>query len=151
MLDLYGLPTDFPAYEEARDAPNPYERVAILEEALENDIGDWRFLPYIQLHEFEALLLADPWKLAAQFLDSDDDAERLVDALSGWGEPELVDDGADTAPSKRIIDEIPAYEGGKVSAGPIIAGRIGIPSLRTRCPHFGEWLSKLEAISQSPA
>jgi len=60
MVDLYGLPNDFPGYDEAVAISDPYGRVKKLEIALEEDIGDRRFIPYIQLHEFEALLLSDP-------------------------------------------------------------------------------------------
>ena len=60
MFDLYALPADFPGYAEARREVDPYGKVRILEDALGNDIADRRFIPYIQLHEFEALILADP-------------------------------------------------------------------------------------------
>lgn len=63
------------------------------------------------------------------------------------GSPELVNDGIDTAPSKRIIREIPEYASIKASAGPIVAEKIGLDNLRLKCRHFGEWLTKLEALS----
>ena len=52
---------------------DPYRRVKILEDALRDDISDLRrrFIPYFQVHEFEALLLPDPQKLEAQFYDPD--------------------------------------------------------------------------------
>ena len=75
MFDLYALPRDFPGYAEAYREADPYRRVAILEEALRADINgelnDMRFLPYIQLHEFEALILADPRQLDWEFLEHD--------------------------------------------------------------------------------
>ena len=60
MFDLYALPDDFPGYDEAGKQANPYRQVQLLEDALAEDIGDLRFVPYIQLHEFETLVLADP-------------------------------------------------------------------------------------------
>lgn len=60
MLDLYGLPEDFPGLTESRKYTDSIERVRMIEEAFSLDIGDPRFLPYIQLHEFEALLFAEP-------------------------------------------------------------------------------------------
>ena len=60
MFDLYALPDDFPGYAEAMSTSDPYDRVGILEQKMAEDIGDSRFIPYIQLHEFEALILADP-------------------------------------------------------------------------------------------
>jgi len=45
------------------------------------------------------------------------------------------DDGQHTAPSKRIIERIPAYERLKTSVGPQMARDIG-PAIRSKCPHF---------------
>jgi hypothetical protein len=59
--------------------------------------------------------------------------------------PEEVDEGKDTAPSKRIITHVPEYEGRKASAGPLIAANIGLAHLRKRCPHFDAWLSGLSS------
>ena len=145
MLDLYALPTSFPEYESASRLP-PLQRVEALESALKEDIGDWRFIPYIQLHEFEALLLSDPQKLGAHFQCGDDAIRRLVNMASRFSSPELINDGSETAPSKRIIAEIPEYRGAKASAGPIVANHIGLDALRASCRHFGEWLDKLERL-----
>ena len=145
MLDLYALPASFPGYESASRL-QPIQRVEALESALKEDIGDWRFIPYIQLHEFEALLLSDPQKLGAHFQLGDDAIRRLADIASRFSSPELINDGSETAPSKRIIAEIPEYRGAKVSAGPIVANHIGLDALRASCRHFGDWLDKLERL-----
>lgn len=146
MLDLYALPTDFPGYESASRLQDPRQRVEALESALKEDIGGWRFIPYIQLHEFEALLLSAPQKLAAQFHDSEAGIRRLADMASRYSSPEMIDDGTETAPSKRIIAELPEHSGRKASAGPIVANNIGLDALRFRCEHFGEWLTELERL-----
>ena len=49
MFDVYALPTDFPGQECASSSNDPYERVAILESTMGMDIGDPRFVPYLQL------------------------------------------------------------------------------------------------------
>lgn len=49
MVDLYALPSEFPGWDEARRKAQPQQRVSILEEAFQAEIGDQRFLPYIQL------------------------------------------------------------------------------------------------------
>lgn len=143
MFDLYGLPTDFPRYADASKAADPYARVAILEAGLREDIDDWRFIPYIQLHEFEALLFADLQKLDTQFPDYPSEIQLLVETAHGLGSPELVDDGPASAPSKRIAQAIPDYGRRKASAGPIVAAKIGLPVLQSTCPHFKEWLKRL--------
>ena len=145
-FDLYRLPSDFPGYGDAQAATDPYDKVRILEEALRNDIDDWRFIPYLQLHEFEALLLSEPAQLAAQFMEQQAGIRTLVTIAERAGNPELINDGPDTAPSKRIIAEIPEYGGMKASAGPIVAERIGLANLRSGCRHFGEWINRLEAL-----
>ena len=133
MFDLYALPADFPGYADAARRSNPYHRVKVLEDALSTDIADWRFIPYLQLHEFEALLLSEPQQLDTQFPGRDGAILSLVAAVSQFDSPELVDGGENTAPSKRIISEIPEYKGRKTSAGPIVAGKIGLPALQLGC------------------
>lgn len=147
MFDLYGLPTDFPGYSTAAH-DDPYQRVAALEDALGKDISDRRFVPYIQLHEFEALILSDPQELDSQFDNRADGIARLETMVSQFASPEHVNDSTDTAPSKRIIREIPEYEGRKASAGPIVTEKIGLPTLRSKCAHFSEWLDKLESLGR---
>ena len=63
MFDFYALPEDFPGYSEARGLQNPYKKVEKIEEAFAADIDDARFIPYIQLHEFETFLFVEPEKL----------------------------------------------------------------------------------------
>ena len=146
MFDLYRLPADFPGYGDAMQMQDPYDRVRVLENAMEKDIADTRFIPYIQLHEYEALLLSDPQKLDLQFHDCATGIQRLIEMTCGFDSPELINDGPNTAPSKRIIGEIGEYSGRKASAGPIVAGYIGLPALRSKCSHFGGWLDKLESL-----
>ncbi len=148
MFDLYGLPSDFPGSQDAARRQDPYERVSILEDALSEGISDSRFIPYLQLHEFETLLLSDPQKLDSQFYDRRVGIRRLVEVASGFESPERINDGINSAPSKRITDEIPEYARMKASAGPIVAEKIGLPTLRLKCEHFGEWLGKLERLAQ---
>lgn len=148
MFDLYALPTDFPGYADAQGRVDPRQRVALLECAMKRDIGHPRFIPYIQLHEYEALLLADPQKLDCEYPERDGAIQNLVQMASAFASPELIDGGNETAPSKRIIKEIPEYKGMKASAGPIVAEKIGLVSLRSKCGHFGEWLDRLETLTQ---
>ncbi|MDR3361372.1 MAG: DUF4276 family protein [Desulfovibrio sp.] len=143
MFDLYALPTDFPGYTEATLKTDKYERVRFLEEKLGQDIADRRFIPYIQLHEFEALILADPRHLDWEYLEYDRQIQKIT-AMVGAQNPELINDGPDTAPSKRILQEIPEYD--KATAGPAVAEKIGLSTLRAKCYHFNEWLSRLESL-----
>ena len=145
-FDLYGLPSDFPGYGDARGTSDPYEKARILEAALRDNIGDWRFIPYLQLHEYEALLFSEPEQLVAQFTDRQSEINNLRAVADQAGNPELINESPDSAPSKRIIAEIPEYGGRKASAGPIVAERIGLGNLRAKCRHFSEWIDRLEGL-----
>ena len=147
MFDLYALPVDFPDYDTAVHTNDPYERAAILEDAIKDDIGDPRLIPYIQLYEFEALLLSDPQKLETEFPDAVQGIRNLMDMAARFESPECIDSGQNSAPSKRITKEIPSYFERKASSGPIVAAEIGIQTLKTRCRHFGQWLSTLEQLN----
>lgn len=148
MLDLYALPNEFPQFDEARNKSNPYQRVEQLESALFNEINDPRFIPYIQLHEFEALILSDPSKFVEQFPEYESGVKQLLDICEKVDSPELINDGANTAPSKQIIKYIPVYKGSKPSAAPLIAKKIGFSTIREKCPHFNQWITQLEQLTQ---
>ncbi len=143
MFDLYRLPIDFPAFEEASRFPDPYKRVEVLENALSEAINYHRFIPYIQLHEFESLLFSDIAKLNTHYPEYSGEISQLSDKASEFKSPELINDGLETAPSKRIIKKIPPFNEGKAVVGPNVAAAIGLSRLQDRCQHFREWLQKL--------
>jgi len=150
MLDLYGLPRDFPDYVPASKLSDPYRRVAAMERALAEDLGDPRFIPYIQLHEFEALLFSDPGAFACYYDQSDRQIRALTQLRNGFDNPELIDDGEQTAPSKRIREHFSDFRSRvKRTAGPIIAAEIGLGTIRAKCPHFNDWLTKLERLANA--
>jgi hypothetical protein len=150
MIDLYGLPRDFPRYHSAEAIPDKYARVATLESAFRDDLQDARFFPYIQLHEFEAILFSDPNAFKGYYRRCDRQVEALSEVVRQSGGPELIDDGQQTAPSKRIIEQFPDYGTVKRTAGPIIAEAIGLDVIRSKCRHFHEWLTKLEELGSRP-
>lgn len=154
MIDLYG-PLErggFPGFEDAPATSNPFARVRHLEEAFRQDIlreeGDGRrFIPYLQLHEFEALVLADPDKLDWLYIEDRHALAiaELRELVSGYASPELINEGAETAPSKRIARLLPEYD--KVAAASEVVQKVGVTKLKERCPHFREWVERLEALS----
>jgi len=144
MFDLYALPSDFPDYDQC-ERFEPYTRVEALENAFKLAIFDRRFLPYIQIHEFEALILADPTKLDWEYLEHERAIRNLVDMVNEQN-PELINDGPETAPSKRNLREIPEYD--KATAGVSVAAHIGLPTLRKKCRHFDEWVTQLESLGK---
>lgn len=147
MIDLYAIPVEFPCLEQAESLRHlPERRVAFLEESFANDINDVRFLPYLQLHEFEACLLAGP-EWFAYFYEGHAKQIAALQSLAGaYASPEQINDGPHTAPSKRIIAQFPDYEDAKAAIGPQIGELIGLDTIRKRCPHFASWLSRLESL-----
>jgi hypothetical protein len=148
MIDLYGIHKQIPGLSEAEKLRHlPNKRVEFLEQAFSADIGDHRFIPYIQLHEYEAYLFSDPSHFQFFYDHHAKEIAALQVIADAYESPELIDDGEQTAPSKRIIAEIPDFEDAKPVVGPQVAELIGLDQIRAKCPHFHSWLSRLEGLS----
>jgi hypothetical protein len=141
MFDYYAFPADAPGMAD-RPYGSPHDRVSHVESALAGAIGHRCFLPNLVLHEIEAWVLADCSRLGQVMGDGDPAAEleRIVQLESG---PELVDDGVDTAPSKRLLNAYPQYT--KTIDGPLVIADAGMDSIRHACPHTDDWLREIEA------
>lgn len=150
MFDLFRLPHEFPGYEEAvvYIVKDPNRCIDILEHALKEDIcrelpemDPRRFIPYIQLHEFEALIFSDLLQLYDVYLGRDESLsiKRLIQDI-GDMDPESINNGPETAPSKRLENSLPYNKG---SDSGIILKKIGISRMRERCPHFSNWVVSL--------
>jgi hypothetical protein len=149
MIDLYGLSAGFPRLDEAERLRHmPVERVEFLEQAFADDIADprSRFIPYIQLHEYEAILFSEPSFFRYSYERHEKQIAELQKIADSYPTPELIDDGPQTAPSKRIITQIPDYDDAKPAVGPDVAELIGLDVIRAKCPHFNDWLSRLEKL-----
>jgi hypothetical protein len=146
MVDLYALPTNFPGRAEGAKIRDPQARVSYLEEEFGKDIGSNRLMPYIQLHEFEAILFTDISRLAHYYPAYERAIRNLVTETAHLT-PEEINEGRTTAPSKRILCEVPIYD--KVLAGSVLAIELGLPLIRGRCLHFNAWVVKLEQLGQA--
>lgn len=147
MLDLYALP-DYPG-DPGPQGMRGDVRALRIEAAMGALLPSPRFIPYIQVHEFEALVFVDLDRLPDAFPDGEangapQELRRSVGVLA----PEEIDDGPMTAPSKRLIRAIPAYKASKAVVGPDIAARIGLSRLRGACPHLDQWVGRLEQLAQ---
>ena len=58
LIDYYKLRSDFPNFEESRILSTAEQKVTLIEKGCFQEIKDDRFIPYIQLHEFEGLLFS---------------------------------------------------------------------------------------------
>lgn len=151
MFDYYGLPEDFPGMGHADLPPSGRldERVAFLEEQLRDALGGTRrLIPYLQVHEYEALLFSDVRAIDDTLCDlhgASSQLHRLQQIVADHGGPEAINDDPETAPSKRLMDLYPRYV--KVVFGELIVAEIGMPRLCERCPHFGNWVERLEKLA----
>lgn len=149
MIDFYGFPSDCPHQSSAKTVNDTYKQVENLEMEIAQEIESsfpnqqTRFIPYLQLHEFEALLFVDIEKIdqALKIKMGDSRLTDLRNIKNQFSTPELINNGRTTAPSKRLISLYPFYQ--KAFFGPIIAKDIGLPRLRADCAHFNSWVEKL--------
>lgn len=147
FFDLYALPSDFPGKAaNVRNPANPTPYVVALEDAFRLDINYYRFIPNLLLHEYETMLFADPDAFQWSFENCMAEIQQLKGIAASVPSIEHINDSREFAPSKRIIDLIPAYDGRKTTAGPDIAEYIGLATIRAKCPHVDGWLKQLETI-----
>jgi hypothetical protein len=147
LFDLYALPTDFPGRStpEWAQQHSGLDKALLVERELIADVDQANFLPYIQVHEFEALLFTD----LKAFEVWADDVRTLapLHAVRATTAPEDINDNPKTAPSKRILSAMRSYQ--KPVHGPLIACDIGLDAMRAACPHFAEWLGQLDTLAQN--
>lgn len=146
MFDLYALPDDFPGFEKAAKVKD-YKQVEMLEDTFGKDVNYYKFIPYIQLHEFEALVLCGIDGLAESYPNAKKQLDQLKKAVNTQyqGNMEMVDNSPETAPSKRIAKALNGfYHYDKPKSGTEITEKVGIDTLREKCSHFDQWLKKIE-------
>lgn len=143
FIDFFRLKNDFPKFEDAQAIQNKIQRVQFLEQALAVAIDNPRFIPYIQLHEFEGLLFAS--KDGFEFLPDLKPAnlKSLLSAVNEKENPEELNDGELTAPSKRLEQLIPGFDKNKPFYGGLIAEVNTIGAVLDRCLRFKTWVETL--------
>ena len=145
LFDVYGLPSDFPGVTDWNANQPAQKQVVALEENLQTDIGQANLIPYLQLHEYEALLFSD----LNAFSYADVPQKTIANwqaQLAQFASPEDVNNSPQTAPSKRLIKHWPNYAHAKPHYGVLIANKIGLPSIRAACPRFNAWVTGLENL-----
>lgn len=154
FLDLYALDTDFPSFDHAKNLSDLYSRVTHLENALrqaiivESGCRGERFVPYIQPHEFEGLLFSDVAALCGIEPEWRSSQQRLVDIRKDFDNPEHINDGYETKPSKRLENILsPKYR--KTRHGPLAAERITLEVMEAHCPHFHDWMETMRALAHT--
>ncbi len=145
MFDFYALPGDTPGVNDCPNATDVYQRISQIENAMIQGVCkryQHVYHPYIQLHEFEALVFCNLVGLGAEYFESN--INELYECLRTQPNPELINNGVETSPSKRIFSCIPDYD--KVDIGVKVTADAGLAVLRKACRHFGEWIDFLETL-----
>lgn len=138
FVDFFRCP-DLPYKDDWCNIPCHSEQVALMEKAMEKDISDWRFVPYIQLHEFEALLFSSAIGFGKYF--DRETTTRIQKIIDSYDNPEDINSSPEGAPSKRLLRIIPDYD--KVMFGNTIALEIGFDTILKKCPRFNAWIELL--------
>ncbi len=141
MVDFFRCP-ELPFPEKWKSICNHVEQVAIMEKCIADDINDYRFVPNIQLHEFEALLFSSNEGFNHYY--SEEEAFKLSSIVNDYDNPEDINSSPNGAPSKRLLAIRDKYD--KILEGNVIALTIGLDTMLHRCPRFKAWIDKLIAI-----
>lgn len=158
MFDYFRIDSDWPGVADVRSLLAQgqklpaQEKARIVEVRTHQEISklfpqhaaDRRFIPYIEMHEFEALLFSGPEQLSQGVGVS---KQRIEDILARYTSPEDINEHPKNAPSKQLEDIAPGYR--KVAMGTTISKGIGIPVIKAKCPHFNEWIERLEVLRNS--
>lgn len=150
FFDFYGLPEAFPGKAEASSKETMDAKADCLLEAmmekLQQKLGDEamrRFIPYVQMYEFEGLLFSCPKGLAVG-INQPALEDKLLRIRNEFDTPETINNSPVTAPSKRLLKLYEGYE--KPLHGSLAAIEIGLPAIRSQCSRFDTWLRYMEAL-----
>ena len=153
MVDYYGMPQSGPGAWPGRAGaaaqlsyPNGIETSlsADIASAMGGSFNPRRFIPYVMMHEFEAMLFSDCAEFA-RGIGQPDLTQTFQEIRDQFDTPENIDDSPDTAPSKRIEALVFRYR--KPVIGIQAATAIGLPAIRAECGHFRGWLERLESLA----
>ncbi len=150
FIDYYGIYKHhrYPFWDEAEKINDKNERISKIEQAMKSDVEKSisnRFIPYIQLHEFECFIFSDETIFEKRF-----DAKELLNlqylkkTCVEYATPELINQGNETAPSKRLTKHISGYQ--KTIDGIEMTKQIGLNRIIETCPRFKNWISTIKNI-----
>ena len=150
FVDYYGT-KHWPGMNAVQPNASPDQIARCLNDATQAKVSELfpaqqserRFIPYIAVHEFETLLFSNP-TILAKSLEADE--TEIQSVIAGCGEAEAINNGPQSAPSKRLDSWSSEGKFAKTITGIRVAKEIGIPKMREKCPVFNQWLEKFEAI-----
>lgn len=135
MLDFFRLPSNFPNFS------TDSSKVCDIEEGILTDLGGQNnLIPYVQLHEIEALMFSDTTGFDF-VIDDAQEMAQIREIIQEYPNPEDINNSPETAPSKRL-GRIFNYN--KVADGELIFEALGIAKILKACPRFAEWIETIE-------
>ncbi len=152
LLDFFRFPCKQPAFVACAAQPTAVGQVACLQAALFAAVQQIRpypfFIPYIQLHEFEALLFADD---VGHELHDPGIRAAVAAVIADFPSPEEINSRPEYAPSKRLETIYNAHNQRyrKVADAVDVVELIGMDRLLDRCPQFKAWVERLIVAVQS--
>lgn len=147
LIDYYGLykKYNFPSWSDAEKILNKNNRLDFIENAMKEDIAEainHRFIPYMQLHEFEGLLFNDVEVFYNQVPKEElIGIDELKKTFADYDNPEMINNSKHTSPSNRLQRIIKGYN--KPLYGHYFAEAIGIENIRKISPRFNNWINKI--------
>ena len=139
MVDFFRCPKNFPGMDEAKKLNSHLDQVELLEKHFFEEINDSRFFPYIQLHEFEALLFSSNRGFERYLNKKESEKTKLI--VEQYDNPEMINTTPQGAPSKRLLAISPSYD--KVLQGNLCALEVGIDRMLEKCPRFRNWVERI--------
>lgn len=136
---------DYYGFKGRQPGESPEALCHRLADGLKNPSNFW---PYLQVHEFEALLFASP-EAVANYLAQPPMAKPMAEAVASCGSAEQINDRPEMTPSKRMKSLFAKHVGqsyDKKFHGPLLLMEIGLPAIRLACPRFDRWLTQLEQL-----
>lgn len=147
LIDYYGLckKYNFPGWVEGENIQDKNQRMDFLENAMKEDIDEsvrHRYIPYLQLHEFEGLLFNDIQIFRDHVPEYElVDIDELEKTFADYNNPEMINNNKETSPSHRLKRIIKGYN--KLVYGLCLAEGIGIDKIRAKSPRFNQWIDKI--------
>ena len=154
MVDYYALPKSepggWPGRAKSKKQGSAANKALCVQEAIFEDLaaemgGNFeakRFVPFVVMHEFEGLLFSDCTAFSFSIGRPDLEAD-LQEIRDEFETPEEINDSPDTAPSKRVEALVVGYQ--KPLFGVLAVLGIGLSRIRKECPHFDDWIVRLES------
>lgn len=148
FIDYYGT-NEWPGLEKLDSSSEPaiiaetlntFAKTAMLDLLPSQNVSH-RYIPFVAVHEFEALLFSDATILADEL---NVDPQAVINIIEACGGPENINNSPQTAPSKRLKTLNSRFK--KTTTGISIAERIGIEKIRQASPLFDDWLKVFELI-----